>query len=347
MNLKTFELKREHIKLLKEANISWDDCEFGAPCMDPKRPYGNSYVEGDIIEALGLYEGFYEDEGYRPSYLEDEARSFHREMETALRVVLSAQSFEPGIYREKPSGRYWEYVGKKIDDNKIIVALDGLSMEESVELVKKIGNQVAYVKANSLFTRYGPEAIRTLRLYAKVFLDLKFYDIPNTVSNHVKEAVEMGVDMLTIHASGGLGMMEAAVSAAEGKTKVLAVTVLTSLNERAWVDTYPGYQPLSDEDKCVIRKQVFHFASIAIKAKVDGIVCSPHEIEIVRDLSDSIEIVTPGIRPSWAQKNDQKRVMTPSDAIEKGASYLVIGRPITQADDPVDAVRRIREEMKE
>ena len=221
--------------------------------------------------------------------------------------------------------------------NRIIVALDGLDNFDAAKLSDDLIDDVAYVKINSLFI--DNQDFLTFN-NTPIMLDLKFYDIPNTVANHIHAATNLAnVEMLTIHASGGVDMMKAAVDAADGKIKILAVTVLTSFDSESWHNTHVG--------ACgSIESYVKLYAEAAVEAGVDGIVCSPHEIELVRNVSDDILIVTPGVRPEWAQNDDQKRVMTPEEAISKGADYLVIGRPITKSDNPADATARINESLE-
>jgi orotidine-5'-phosphate decarboxylase len=179
----------------------------------------------------------------------------------------------------------------------------------------------------------------------KPFLDLKFHDIPNTVAGAVRSATRHGVHMLTLHASGGKEMMAAAASAAreesaktgKGRPILLGVTVLTSLKD--------------DELHRIgfahaVADQVLRLAVLAKDAGLDGVVCSPHEIEITKkECGRDFLVVTPGIRPAWAAAQDQKRIMTPAEALEKGADYLVIGRPVTGAPSPGDAFLRILAEM--
>ena len=180
----------------------------------------------------------------------------------------------------------------------------------------------------------------------QVFLDLKMYDIPNTVVHGISAVSGPGVDLITIHAGGGRDMMEAAVQAADEagrnngrRPKILAVTVLTSFDETVWKET-GGLLP--------IESQVFRLAKLAKECGVDGVVASPEEAKGIRELcGNDFEIVTPGIRPAFADADDQQRIATPAVALNNGATRLVIGRPITKAEDPKKAVRMILEEIRE
>jgi orotidine-5'-phosphate decarboxylase len=166
---------------------------------------------------------------------------------------------------------------------------------------------------------------------------LKLHDIPNTVARVVEAAADNGVQMLTIHLSGGGDMIRAAVAAGKNEMSILGVTVLTSATEKTL-----GEIGIADK----IDNQVLRLAGLGVAAGIDGLVASPHEIKILRaTCGDKIKIVTPGIRPSWSEPGDQKRFMTPREAIDAGADYLVIGRPITAHSNPVEAVARILEEL--
>jgi len=229
-------------------------------------------------------------------------------------------------------------------ENKIIVALDKSSLAETEKLIKKLTGKITFYKIGSeLFTSEGPRAVRLVKEYGgKLFLDLKFHDIPNTVYRAVRAATKLGVDMLNFHAAGGLEMMQAAVKAAQQtsapKPTLLAVTILTSLNDLALKNELRFRHTVSE--------QVLHLAQMAHRAGADGVVASPHEIRPIRDhIGEDIIIVTPGVRPVWAQTGDQKRTMTPREAIQQGADYIVVGRPITAASDPASAVDKIIDEI--
>lgn len=226
---------------------------------------------------------------------------------------------------------------------RLIVALDVASASAARDLVEKIGDAAGLYKVGlQLFTAEGPEFVRELTGSGrKVFLDLKFHDIPNTVSQAVKAANRLGVSMLTVHAAGGSAMLRAAVESA-GDTSVLAITVLTSLGQVDLQQT--GIQnPLPD--------QVLHMAELARETGCAGVVSSARETALIRKAQGpGFAIVNPGIRPSGRSsmtQDDQERVATPASAIAAGASHIVVGRPITQADDPARAAQRIVQEMEQ
>jgi orotidine-5'-phosphate decarboxylase len=230
---------------------------------------------------------------------------------------------------------------------KIIIALDVKNREEARAVLESLPQARIFKVGLELFTAEGPTMLELVKSYEKeVFLDLKLHDIPNTVAGAVKAAVRHGVSMLTLHTSGGREMMKKAVEAAretaEKESKplplILGVTVLTSLKDNDLEEI--GFS--SDS-----RNQVLRLARLAVEAGVEGIVCSPQEIELLRsELGNKIKIITPGIRPAWAEAQDQKRILTPGEAIQKGADYLVIGRPITQAQIPGEAFARVLEELE-
>ena len=212
--------------------------------------------------------------------------------------------------------------------SKLIVALDVDNFERAVALVDRLGDAVETYKVGSqLFTRVGPKMVEFLHAHGRqCFLDLKFHDIPNTVAKAVESAAALRVAMLTVHTVGGADMLRAAVSVSNHPL-LLGVTVLTSVAG-----------DVADE---VVRR-----AKLAAECGLEGVVASPHEIKLIRQaVGDKIKIVTPGIRPAWAGADDQKRMMTPREAIVAGASYIVVGRPILAASDPVAAAKRVVEEM--
>jgi orotidine-5'-phosphate decarboxylase len=227
---------------------------------------------------------------------------------------------------------------------ELIVALDVGDLASAAALVEQLYPAVTLFKIGlQLFTAEGPRAVEVVRQRgAEVFLDLKLHDIPNTVAAAVREAARLGAVMCTLHASGGRSMLQAATAAvAESNSpmQLLAVTVLTSLDSQGLGEVIGGSLDLT--------AQVVRLASLARDAGVDGIVASPHEISVLRAaLGSSIRLVIPGIRPAWAAAEDQRRIMTPQEAAVAGADYLVIGRPITAATDPVLATRRILDELK-
>jgi orotidine-5'-phosphate decarboxylase len=226
--------------------------------------------------------------------------------------------------------------------DRLIIALDVSRSAEAQKLVSAVGESASTFKVGKqLFTAEGPQVVRDLVASGrKVFLDLKFHDIPNTVAAAVKSAADLGVSMLTVHASGGTKMLKAAAEAAAAsrtKPTVLAVTVLTSFNDE---DLQELGLPVGVAD------QVLRLAGIARMAGCTGIVASAHEARSLRrNLGDGFAIVTPGVRPAGAEVGDQARVVTPAEAIEAGATHIVVGRPITGDPNPKAAARRILEEM--
>ena len=225
---------------------------------------------------------------------------------------------------------------------KIIISLDVGTKREALALAGELGEARVFKVGMELFTAEGPALLEeTVRLGKRPFLDLKYHDIPNTVAGAVRSAVRAGVSMLTLHTSGGREMMAAAAQAAReesartGKDRplLLGVTVLTSLKEeelrRVGIDHS-------------VADQVLRLAALARDSGLDGVVSSPHEIEIIKkECGGEFLVVTPGIRPAWAAAQDQKRIMTPAEAIGKGADYLVIGRPITAAPSPHQAFLKV------
>jgi orotidine-5'-phosphate decarboxylase len=229
---------------------------------------------------------------------------------------------------------------------RIIIALDVGTKREALALAKALAEARIFKIGMELFTAEGPALLEeAVRMGKRPFLDLKFHDIPNTVAGAVRAATRNGVHMLTLHASGGKEMMAAAAktvreeSAKAGKERpvLLGVTVLTSLKEEELHQI--GFAH-------AVADQVLRLAVLAKDAGLDGVVCSPHEIEIIKkECGRDFLVVTPGIRPAWAAAQDQKRIMTPAEAFAKGADYLVIGRPITGAPSPGDAFLRILSEI--
>jgi orotidine-5'-phosphate decarboxylase len=223
--------------------------------------------------------------------------------------------------------------------DKIIVALDVATKVKALELVKELRDQISFFKIGlQLYTAEGPEIVRAvLATGAKVWLDLKLHDIPNTVARAVESASYLGVHMLTIHLSGGSEMVRAATAARANNVLLLGVTVLTSATEQTLREI--GVAGNVDD-------QVLRLARLGVKAGIDGVVASPHEIKKLRaEFGDKIKIAVQGIRPTWAEPGDQKRFMTPREALEAGADYIGIGRPITAHPQPSEAVRKILEEI--
>jgi orotidine-5'-phosphate decarboxylase len=221
---------------------------------------------------------------------------------------------------------------------RLIVALDVSTAAAAQKIVSAVGDSARTYKVGmQLYTAEGPALVRDLVTSGRrVFLDLKFHDIPNTVSAAVREAAELGVNMLTIHAAGGSRMLRTAVDAARAVNPallVLGVTVLTSLDQNA-VEEIGFHGALSDE--------VLRLAKLALAGGCHGVVASARETARVRaELGSNFAIVNPGIRPAGAAHADQARVVTPAEAIAAGASYIVVGRPITEAPDPSAAAQKI------
>jgi orotidine-5'-phosphate decarboxylase len=224
--------------------------------------------------------------------------------------------------------------------DKIIVALDVPTRKEALNLVDQLRDQISFFKIGlQLYTAAGPEIVReVLARGVRILLDLKLHDIPNTVAKAVESADKLGVQMLTIHLSGGIEMIRAAIAARRGAMSILGVTVLTSVNEQT-------LSAIGIDDK--IENQVLRLAGLGVALGIDGLVASPHEVKMLRgEFGDGIEIVVPGIRPSWSEPHDQRRTMSPRQALDAGADYLVIGRPIIAHPDPREAVAKILEELE-
>lgn len=228
-------------------------------------------------------------------------------------------------------------------DAKVVVALDFDNQADALAFVDKIQPSDCRLKVGKeMFTYFGPEFVKELvNRGFDVFLDLKFHDIPNTVAKAVTAAAELGVWMVNVHASGGLKMMQKAKAAldvyGDKAPLLIAVTVLTSMEE-------------SDLQTLGINKspaeQVDYMASLTKQAGLDGVVCSAWEAESLKEkLGQDFKLITPGIRPTGASVNDQKRIMTPEQAVSVGVDYLVIGRPITKADDPHAVLQQINQSI--
>jgi orotidine-5'-phosphate decarboxylase len=229
---------------------------------------------------------------------------------------------------------------------RIIIALDVPTKEEALSLVHELPDAVTFKVGLTLFTSQGPSLLQKIQSQGKkIFLDLKLHDIPHQVAGAVRTGVRLGIHMMTLHASGGREMMTRAAEAAEQEARhtgldkplLLAVTVLTSLKEKQ-------LQEIGMEAQ--VDRQVLRLARLAKESRMDGVVCSPQEIDIIKqEFSQDFLVVSPGIRPSWAEAQDQKRILTPGEALKKGADYMVIGRPITKADSPKEAFLKIAEEL--
>jgi orotidine-5'-phosphate decarboxylase len=227
--------------------------------------------------------------------------------------------------------------------DRLIVALDVSSSAAAKKLVAQLGDSAQIYKIGAqLFTSEGPQLVRDLVASGrKVFLDLKFHDIPNTVASAVAEAAKLNVSMLTIHASGGGKMLAAAVRAASQaarKPMILAVTVLTSMED----SDLPGIGV-----RGTTMDQTLRLATLAMTNGCDGVISAAHEVRELRsELGDDLVIVTPGIRPPGSVRDDQARIVTPADAISAGASHIVVGRPITGAADPAAAAREVLAQIR-
>ena len=224
--------------------------------------------------------------------------------------------------------------------DQIIVALDFPTEREALNLVDQLGEAVCFYKIGlQLFTKCGPPVVERIKAAgAKVFLDLKVHDIPNTVKHSVASACDLGADMMTIHLSGGAQMIRAAAAGFGGSPSlVLGVSVLTSSNRET-------LREVAVESE--VADQVLRLAKLGVENGLRGIVASPLEIAMLRQsLGEQLTLVVPGVRPTWAAANDQQRTMTPGDAIRAGADYLVIGRPITAHANPLEAAKKIIDEI--
>ena len=235
--------------------------------------------------------------------------------------------------------------------DRIILALDVDTHAEALKLVKELAPYVGAFKIGmQLFNSIGPSIVQEVnQLGGRVFVDLKFHDIPNTVGAAGKVLTRQQCFMFNVHAAGGREMMQKAADDAQAEASVLgiaapiilAVTVLTSISD----------QQLKEEmyvERLNVQELAVKWALMAKESGLNGVVCSPREITAIRAACGSdFKIVTPGIRPRWSEANDQKRITTPRDALDLGADYMVIGRPITKADNPRDAAMRIIEELED
>lgn len=226
--------------------------------------------------------------------------------------------------------------------SRIIVALDFPSAQQALEFVEHLEPDMCRLKVGKeLFTLAGPDLVRQLTDRGfDVFLDLKFHDIPNTVAQACKAAASLGVWMVNVHALGGRTMMQAAREGLDGVVQpplLIAVTILTSMASKDLQEVGLAADP---------QENVMHLAALAKASGLDGVVCSSREVTALRTaLGNEFCLVTPGIRPTGSDSGDQKRVMTPTEAIRAGSDYLVIGRPITRADDPVATLEQLNLEL--
>ncbi|GAB6051788.1 orotidine-5'-phosphate decarboxylase [Magnetospira thiophila] len=228
--------------------------------------------------------------------------------------------------------------------DRIFVAIDTTDLTQALALAESLRGRVGGVKLGKEFlTAHGPQGAQKVAACGMpLFLDTKFHDIPNTVAGALRAALPLKPRLINVHASGGAAMMraaaEAAAEAGEERPLVLAVTVLTSLDEA-------DLQAIGIPDP--VQTQVLRLARLAQDNGLDGVVCSAHEVTALRAAcGPDFKLLTPGIRPQWAATGDQKRIVTPAEAVRLGADYLVIGRPITGADDPAAAARRIGDEIR-
>lgn len=231
---------------------------------------------------------------------------------------------------------------------KLIVALDVDSEKKALDLVGRLGRDVGFFKIGlELFSSCGPDIVKKIKnKKCGVFLDLKLHDIPTTVAKTASSLTRLGVDIINVHAFGGYDMMKKAAEVVESeskrlkiaKPKLIAVTILTSMDENS-------LKKAGIDDN--METQVLRLALLAKEAGLDGVVASPSEVKTIRkNTGSSFLIVTPGVRPSWAAAGDQKRVATPKEAIDNGADFIVVGRPITEASDPLEAARKILKEIE-
>lgn len=233
--------------------------------------------------------------------------------------------------------------------DRLIIALDLENDRDALSLVTELRDAVGMFKVgHQLFTAYGPDIVRRIvETGARVFLDLKYHDIPNTVASAAAEAVKLGVSIFNVHALGGSDMMKGAATSARETAErlglpcplVLAVTILTSMDDQSIRRDLKINRSL--------RREVTHLAELAQRAGMNGVVASPQEIRMLRkSIRGRFVVLTPGVRPSWAGKDDQKRIMTPGEAVACGADYLVIGRPVLRAPDRRAAVESIVREIE-
>lgn len=231
--------------------------------------------------------------------------------------------------------------------DRLIVALDLDSEEKAVAMAERLKNEVKFFKIGlELFSSCGPSIVKRIgEMDCQLFLDLKFHDIPNTVAKAARAVTRLGIYMFNIHALGGYEMMKAAREAVAdeaekleiAKPKVLAVTILTSMDRKALKNAGVNAN---------IKNEVLKLAKLAKSAGLDGVVASPKEVKSLRKaLGKDFLVVTPGVRPAASEAHDQKRIATPGQAIRSGASFIIVGRPITEAKDPINAARNILQEI--
>lgn len=229
--------------------------------------------------------------------------------------------------------------------DRLIIALDYSNMEDAKNIVEILGETVSFYKVGlELFLNSKGEMVEYLTQKGKkVFLDLKFHDIPNTTTMASLFAAKQNVFMFNVHASGGRTMMESVVKRVKEinpETLSIAVTVLTSFSEEGLKETF--------KSELTLKELALNLAKLTKEAGMDGIVCSPWEAKAIKELcGENFKTVCPGVRPKWSVANDQERIMTPKDAILSGCDYLVVGRPITKNENPVEAAKKVLAEIEE
>jgi orotidine-5'-phosphate decarboxylase len=231
----------------------------------------------------------------------------------------------------------------QLTDAKVVIALDYEDKQQALDFINELDPNSCRLKVGKeMFTHFGPEFVTLLvEKHFDVFLDLKFHDIPNTVAKAVKAAADLGVWMVNVHASGGRRMMEAAkeilVPYGDKAPLLIAVTVLTSMDQADLEELGIKLSPA---------EQVQRLAVLTKSSGLDGVVCSAHEAQQLKQLlGKEFKLITPGIRPAGSDAGDQRRIMTPKEAIDAGADYLVIGRPITKASNPTEVLKKINESL--
>jgi orotidine-5'-phosphate decarboxylase len=222
--------------------------------------------------------------------------------------------------------------------DRLILALDFPTKAKALALVSSLAGAIGTYKIGlQLYTAEGPEIIRAVAATgANIFLDLKLHDIPCTIAKAVAAAGELGVQMLTVHLSGGRAMLSAAAAAKPANLSLLGVTVLTSATPETLSETGVNSG---------IEEQVLRLAELGQETGIDGLISSPHEVKTLRERFGQMKLITPGVRPSWTAAHDQKRFATPDAALKSGADYLVVGRPVTGDPDPRAAVERLLAEI--
>ena len=228
--------------------------------------------------------------------------------------------------------------------NDVIVALDFKNQEETLDFLKKFENELFVKIGHELYYSEGPEIIREIKKMGhKVFLDLKLHDIPNTVYSATRSVLNLGIDIIDLHISGGSEMMKAArlaIDESEDDIMLIGITMLTSTDDEIM------HKEILIDEKYDLNEAVLKYAELGLNSGLQGVVCSALEVPMLRErFGDKIVTVTPGIRPASNKGDDQKRVVTPARARELGSDYIVVGRPITQSENPVEAYFNIKKEF--